>query len=625
MENGKSPGSDGLTSEFYKHFWKLIGSDLLDTLKQSLEDGSMTPSQRQAIITCLHKKGDRENLNNWRPISLLNVDYKILSKSVANKMANTLETIINPSQTASVPGRSILFNLSTIRDLIDYAKENDLPAVIISIDQVKAFDNVDWDFMYRILEKLGYGPEFTKTIRTMYNNITSMEKVNGHLSEEFILEKGVRQGCPLSMILYVVIGEILTNYVTLDKQVTGISIEGEEIKISQFADDTSFFVTGSKSIERISQILNIYLNASGSDINRDKCNGLWLGRFRETINEPENKLDIWWSAHSIRLLGIKFVNPGEVEFENWSKCEEKLLKNLHLWKNLRLSLKGKRLVINQLLYSQLWYLSQVMPVPQNIINLFTQHVYNFLWGDKHPLINRTITQLNIADGGLKVLNLQSMVQAMRFRWVGRLFDHKIKGPWKTLMTYQLNKYRQASQGRSVFLTHISAFKNIPTFYQEMLHAWYQLTTNPNLKKEPATMEEILNQPLFYNPHITPPSTVSDPRPPCIKQYSWAKGSLTVVADIAKVFVKGFVSYQQLQNIAETKIPIAEFNNLMSSIPRKWRSIVNTKVQQTPYEQFAPTISIEPRKMESITNLMSKDFYNLLIEKKKKTIDPKYWS
>ena len=123
MKSGKSPGTDGLTSEFYKAFWEILGKDLHDTMSFCLDRGEMTPTQRHAVITCLYKKGDKEQISNWRPVSLLNTDYKIFTKAIANKIATSLSDVISPSQTASVPGRTMLTTVSTVRDLIQYAHD----------------------------------------------------------------------------------------------------------------------------------------------------------------------------------------------------------------------------------------------------------------------------------------------------------------------------------------------------------------------------------------------------------------------------------------------------------------------------------------------------------------------
>ena len=146
LPNGKSPGSDGLTTEFYKTFWDVLGNDLLEVFTSSYESGLLTESQRTATIKCLPKKGDITDITNWRPISLLNVDYKILSKALSLRLFEILPTVISEEQTCSLKGRKISHNLSTVRDCVSIARENNLDACMISVDQMKAFDRVSWNF-----------------------------------------------------------------------------------------------------------------------------------------------------------------------------------------------------------------------------------------------------------------------------------------------------------------------------------------------------------------------------------------------------------------------------------------------------------------------------------------------
>ena len=299
MESNKSPGTDGLTAEFYKHFWDLIGPHLLKVIHSCLQNKQLTHSQQEAVISCLYKKGPREQISNWRPISLLNIDYKILTKSLANKLISTLSEVISEDQTASVTGRSILTNLNLTRDIIQYAWDKKIPASIISIDQVKAFDRVDWDFLFQVLKKFGYGQQFITNIKTIYTNIQSKIKINGCMSEPFFLERGVRQGCPLSMPLYVLCAEILANYIRTRTQIKGVQINRHECKLTQFADDTNLFLVGQKSIDHLEDALQLYEEASGAQINIDKCEGMWLGSYIDNTSKP---LGYKWRNDKIKVL-----------------------------------------------------------------------------------------------------------------------------------------------------------------------------------------------------------------------------------------------------------------------------------------------------------------------------------
>ena len=137
MKNNKTPGIDGLPSELYKHFSDILLPLLLNAAHCIKAIGKMSNTQRSAIVALLHKKGERADLKNWRPISLLCTDYKILTKALANRMIPTLEKIIHPNQTCGIPNRTIHNNTWLLRDLIDYATEIQDLTIIFSLDQEK--------------------------------------------------------------------------------------------------------------------------------------------------------------------------------------------------------------------------------------------------------------------------------------------------------------------------------------------------------------------------------------------------------------------------------------------------------------------------------------------------------
>ena len=160
MESGKSLGMDGFLVEFYSQFWGLLGHDLVETLNFSFREGFLLASQHEGILCLLFKKDDPLSLKNWRPISLLNLDYKTATKAFSNCIRKVLPNILSEDQTCGVPGRSIFKNLFLLQDTIDFAKHKQLPAAILSLDQEKAFDRVNHNFLQCVLERFNFGPDF---------------------------------------------------------------------------------------------------------------------------------------------------------------------------------------------------------------------------------------------------------------------------------------------------------------------------------------------------------------------------------------------------------------------------------------------------------------------------------
>ena len=200
-ENNKSPGDDGLTAEFYKAFWNIAGNLMIESLNYSYDHGELSNSQKRAIITLIEKKDkDKRDIANWRPISLINVDVKIGSKAIAKRLEDVLPRVVHHNQCAYVKDRTICDAVRSIEDILDYTKRYQIEGRLISIDFKKAFDSVSRDFLFRTLFAFYFGPSFIQWISTFYNNISSCVLNNGFSTAPFEVQRGVRQGDPLSSI-----------------------------------------------------------------------------------------------------------------------------------------------------------------------------------------------------------------------------------------------------------------------------------------------------------------------------------------------------------------------------------------------------------------------------------------
>ena len=191
MKPNKSPGSDGLTSAFYLKFFPLLGNTLSDIINLAYETGEMSDSQKHSYITLICKDETRaDEMKCYRPISLLNIDYKVISKAITNRLGRDLPKIIGIDQTCSVKGRSIFDNLHLIRNVMDYVDQKNLTASFICLDQEKAFDRVSRSYMFDTLRAFGFNDNFLRWIKLLYNDISSSVIINNYISDSFPIKRG---------------------------------------------------------------------------------------------------------------------------------------------------------------------------------------------------------------------------------------------------------------------------------------------------------------------------------------------------------------------------------------------------------------------------------------------------
>ena len=319
MKNQKSPGSDGLTTEFYKIFWLDIKTYFVNAIYYSNQVGHLSELQKQSIISLLPKSGkDTSFFQNWLPISLLNVGYKIVTKVIANRIKPLLPSMINQSQTGFMKGRYIGENIRLICEILETTEAQNLPELVLFSDFEKAFDSANHKYMYKCFDHFNFGDGLINLVKLFYNDAQSCVSNNGHLSDFFKIRRGVRQGCPLSSYLFIICIELLSNAVRKNKDINGIRVAGKKYKTSLFADDAAFIMNGtSKYFETLINIMENFSYVSGLRLNTSKCQVLKIGTLRNTVVHHLNKRKFSWSSEKASCLGmILHTNKQNISLAN---------------------------------------------------------------------------------------------------------------------------------------------------------------------------------------------------------------------------------------------------------------------------------------------------------------------
>ena len=286
MNTNKAPGLDGIPIEFYLYYWDIIKNEFVQVIQNIVNGMLLNETQRKAIITLIPKEGgDLEALKSWRPVALICCDVKIVAKILARRLKPLMYSLISENQYC-VEGRSINECNCKIRDTLYYLGTNNETGAIINIDWEKAFDRVNWDFLIKVMRRMRF-PNFIITwIMTLYTNIQSLVLVNGNFTQSFDINRGVRQGCPLSMILFIIFQNPM--YIAFEKSkiIRPIEINDKKVIETGYADDTNIFVNNDQSFLEVFKILKHFEKATNSKLNIKKTTVYGFGEWKTRTNWP---------------------------------------------------------------------------------------------------------------------------------------------------------------------------------------------------------------------------------------------------------------------------------------------------------------------------------------------------
>ena len=422
----------------------------------------------------IYKKKEADNIANYRPITILNTDYKILTKAIATRLTEVAPSIIHPDQAGFIRGRSIFDQIDQITTTINYARMKEINGAIVALDQEKAYDKLLHPYLWKILEKFAFPDEMINMIRILYEDAPTSVIVNGVISSPFLVTRGVRQGDPMSCILFDLGIEPLAANIRASN-IWGIDVPNldEKVKVSLFADDTTVILTEYDSLSDLVKILDEWCSVSGAKFNVEKTEIIPIGsadyrkKLVETRRIGDDRETIPSSIHiardrdATRILGAWVGNELNPE-EPWRKIVETIKKDFGRWETRYPTLEGKRHVVQMIAGGKTQFLTRAQGMPESIQTEIRKAITEFVWGKERATMCIENMARNPEQGGRKIMDIMKRNEAIDLMWIKQYLNMGSSRPKWAFMMDEIFRMERPKQAKE---TH------------QMIENWNPLTQN----------------------------------------------------------------------------------------------------------------------------------------------------
>lgn len=407
----KSPGADGLPKEFYLKCWRIISREFTLVVNDALS-GNVPKSFLDGIVVLVRKKGNKKDMSAFRPISLLNFDFKTVSRILKQRMEKLVPLVLSPEQKCSNGSRTIFEATTRIWDKICEVKHRHQNALLVSFDLDHAFDRVDHSFLQQTMLRMNFNPALVELIKKFMENSFSRILVNGHLTPEIHIRRSVRQGDPLSMLLFVLYMQPLLD--ELRQTFPGAIINA-------YADDISMFVENEGMLVQVSEIFSTFGEESGAILNRVKTVGLMIGNINLTAATE------WLSIENhVKILGIFYCeNIRTARDLNWNAILSGIKWRIWEQSPRNLPLTQRVTLLNFYVCSKMWYVASNVYLPKNYEARIITELRKFLWMGHPPQFKISFQNLTLPKnrGGLNLHSPALKSKALLLNRLVKSFDH----------------------------------------------------------------------------------------------------------------------------------------------------------------------------------------------------------
>lgn len=600
----KTPGIDGYGIEFFRTYWEELGDFMLELFQEIVRVKKLPLSARRSLISLMLKpEKDPLFLENWRPLNLLNTDYKIYAKVLANRMQLVLPYLIQPYQYGFLKGRYIGENISELISIIEHCKEENIAGLLISYDFKKAYDSVNYQALQEVLKFYEFGPHFCEMVQILHTDRTAFVLNNNHWSEEIDLKRGLSQGCPASCGLFLILTQALGEAITQNKQIRGITVRNAEKKLSQYADDLwTPMLFEQESISQMFRELTDFGQVTGLLLNYEKTNILRLGAIRDTRLKLYVHRRIRWTNEPVTVLGIDVTpNLNAIRKINYEKVANKMKATLDVWRNRKLTWRGRVILVNTLASSLAVYKMMALGTPTDeIFKSFKDIIMDFVWEGAVPKIKYAKLIQPLAAGGLNLHDMEAKFFSLKVIWVKKLLMSNPNSSFASMAYASLPLDDQRIWDSNISPGDIRA-NFVSAQWIDIWHAWAMINFN-----DPTTKENVLDQIIWYNSHVKMAGRVL-----CFR--SWIQKGIWSLRAIFNEVENRFMGFQEASQLFGDFTDPLTYLGVIHAVPAEWKRLLREDRAQDVRDKRPSEIVIQKSKPSAWA-------YKLLIQRRDSQAD-----
>lgn len=373
-----------------------------------------------------------KTLDNYRPITLLNTDYKLLTKTLTLQLVEPIHKLVHPDQAGFIPKRSIFNHIRLANTIINYAEVMEVDGVIVALDQEKVYDKIRHKYLWKTLKTFNLPEEFIRTVRSLYENVATQVAINGVMSTPFRVTRGVQQGDPLSCLLFDLAIEPLACKMGNCIKLNGLHIPGaeERLIINLFTDNTTLYLSKQDQFDTVEKLLASWCEVSGAKFNIEKTEIIPIGtpahrsmvadsrKIHPADNAPlDARIHIVKDREAVHSLGT-WIGNNVHDLTPWEVVINKIIRKLNLWARSNPTLYGKHLITQAMVGGHTQFLTKAQGMPPHIKEALIKVIRDFMWEkDTHPRIALEYLYLPMNEGGLNLLDIKARNEAIELIWL----------------------------------------------------------------------------------------------------------------------------------------------------------------------------------------------------------------